>query len=81
MMCLFKKDFIYLRGESKQARAGREAEGEGEADSPLSREPYSGLNLRTLAGIKTPAKGRCFMSDRAIGVLPNMKCLKWTKIF
>lgn len=40
----FKILFIYLR-DSVSKRAG---EGEGEADSPLSREPDMGLNPRTL---------------------------------
>ena len=33
---------------SKQAQAGGGAEREGEADSPLSREPGMGLDPRTL---------------------------------
>ena len=45
----FFKDFIYLfdreRGEHKQ---GAGAKGEGEARSPLSREPDMGLDPRTL---------------------------------
>jgi len=31
----------------ENAQAGREAEEEGEADSPLSREPNAGLDPRT----------------------------------
>ena len=38
--------FIYL-GEGEH-ESGRETEAEGEADSPLSREPVLGLNPRTL---------------------------------
>ena len=49
---LFKKIFIYLfmrdtHRERGQAQAGGMAEG-GEADSPLSREPNTGLDPRTL---------------------------------
>lgn len=40
------KDFIYLR-EREKAQAGGWAEGEGEAGSPLSKEPDSGLIPRT----------------------------------
>ena len=43
----FFKDFIYLR-ETEHAQAEEGAEGEGEADSPLSREPDAGLYPRTL---------------------------------
>jgi len=32
----------------REHKLGGEAEGEGEADSPLSREPDVGLGLRTL---------------------------------
>ena len=38
---------MYLT-ESERAQAGGTAEGEGEAGSPLSREPNMGLNSRTL---------------------------------
>ena len=41
----FKKDFIFTE-ESERARAGGGQEGEGEADSPLSREPV--VDPRTL---------------------------------
>ena len=43
-MCVFKI-FIYLR-EHEWLGAG--AEGEVQADSPLSRKPVTGLNSRTL---------------------------------
>ena len=39
--------FIYLT-ERDHKQAERQAEGEGEAGSPLSREPDSGLDPRTL---------------------------------
>jgi len=40
--------FIHLRErERDRAEAGREAEGEREADSPLSREPDRGLDPRS----------------------------------
>jgi len=47
------KDFIHLRERerahtSERAQAGGAAEGEGETDSALSREPDVGLDLRTL---------------------------------
>ena len=44
-----KKDLIYLRErETEQVNmSGGRVEGEGEADSLLSREPDIGLNLRT----------------------------------
>ena len=51
-LCLFVcfKDFIYFFDrERESAQAGeRQAEGEGEADSPLSREPNARLDPRTL---------------------------------
>ena len=34
--------------EQKRAQAGGEADGKGEADSPVSREPDVGLETRTL---------------------------------
>ena len=42
--------FIYLfdREREKEHKQGRGAEREGEAGSPLSREPYAGLNLTTM---------------------------------
>ena len=40
----FLKDFLYLR---ERAGKGRGVEGEGEADSLLSREPDAGLDPRT----------------------------------
>jgi len=40
----FKILFIYLR---ERAQAERVAEGEGEAGSPLRREPDAGFNPRT----------------------------------
>ena len=45
----FVKDYIYFERESahKQTR-GAEEEGEGNAGSPLSREPNAGLHPRTL---------------------------------
>ena len=46
-VCFFKVLFIYLT-ENERAQIGGTAEGEGEADSPLSREPNMGLNPRTL---------------------------------
>ena len=46
---LFFKDFIYLRERATEStQIGGEAEGEGEADSTLSWEPYTGLDARTL---------------------------------
>ena len=45
VVAVFKILFIYLaEREHKQA----EQQGEGEAGSPLSREPHMGLHLRTL---------------------------------
>ena len=35
--------------EREREQVGGGAEGEGEADSPLSREPYVGLDPRTLS--------------------------------
>ena len=50
--CLFIflfKDFIHLfQRESEHEPGGGEAEGEGGADSQLSREPDVGLNPRSL---------------------------------
>ena len=51
LISFLKKDFIYLfntdrKGERTQV--GGAAEGEGEADSPLSKEPDVGLDPRTL---------------------------------
>ena len=44
----FKKYFIYLFDrESKHRQTEQQAEGEGEADSLLSREPNAGLDPRT----------------------------------
>ena len=40
--------FIYLRESTSEYKQGGRAEREGEVDSPLSREPKAGLNLRTL---------------------------------
>ena len=34
--------------DNERAQAGGKAEGEGEAGSPLSREPYVGLDASTL---------------------------------
>ena len=49
----FFKDLIYLRkSKREQVWAGREAE--GEADSPLSREPNAGLDPKTLSHPGTP---------------------------
>jgi len=47
---LFFKDFIYLfeREHEKRGDSEGEAEEEGEADSPLSKEPNVGLDPRTL---------------------------------
>ena len=42
----FFKDFIYLQKTVHKERG--EADGEGDADSPLSREADLGLNPRTL---------------------------------
>ena len=47
LFCFFKILFMYLRERKKQQSRGW-AEGEGEADSLLSREPDSGLNPKTL---------------------------------
>ena len=46
----FLKDFIYIRQRERERenKQGRGPEGEGEADSPLSREPNTGLDSRTL---------------------------------
>ena len=44
---LFKKYFVYLF-DTERAQVGGGAEGEGEAGSPLSREPHMGLNPRIL---------------------------------
>ena len=44
-MHFLKKDLIYLR--EREAEGGA-AEGEGEAGSPLCREPDAGLYSRTL---------------------------------
>ena len=41
----FLKNILF---ERERAQAGRGAEGEGEADSPLSREPDVGLDPGTL---------------------------------
>ena len=50
--------FIYLTNwERKRAQAGERA-GEGEADSPQSREPDTGLDTRTIR-IMSWAEGRC----------------------
>ena len=38
---------MYLFEREQEQVAGRRAKGEGETDSPLSREPASGLNPRT----------------------------------
>ena len=46
MIMFFLKIFIYLRWRDS-TQVGGGAEGEGEADSPLSKEPYAGLDLRT----------------------------------
>ena len=44
----FFTDFIYfLERETERVRGWGGAEGEGETDSPLSREPDAGLNSRT----------------------------------
>ena len=43
-LLLFLKDFIYL---TERAQAGGMAEGEGEADFQLNREPNVELNPRT----------------------------------
>ena len=44
--------FIYFRQRHKKkesiSKMGGEAKGEGQADSPLSREPNAGLDPRTL---------------------------------
>ena len=47
----FKKDFIYLFDtytQSEHKQAEQQLEGEGQAGSPLSKEPDMGLNPRTL---------------------------------
>ena len=46
ILFIFFKDFIYLF-DTGRAQAGGGAETEGEADSPLSREPDRGLYPRT----------------------------------
>ena len=63
-----KKYFLYLRPERERARAERGAE--GEADSPLSREPYAGLYPKTLrswpemkAGASPTEPPRCPMDN------------------
>ena len=45
-VCLFEDFFIYLRGRESEDEA--EGEEEGEADSPLSRDPDEGLDPRVL---------------------------------
>ena len=51
---IFKKIlFIYLT-ERERAQAGGAAEGEGEADFLLSREPDVGLDLKTLRSWPEP---------------------------
>jgi len=56
----FLKDFIYLFDrERESAQAGGEAEAEGEADSPLSKEPRVGGPCQD-PGIMTQAEGRHF---------------------
>ena len=41
--------FIYLTERARKHKQGElQVEGEGEANSPLSREPNTGLDLRTL---------------------------------
>ena len=47
MLYLFKKGFIYLFERMSEHEQGGVAEGEGEADSPLNREPDVGLSPRT----------------------------------
>ena len=43
------KDFIYFREREREHKQGeRQAEGDGEADSPLRREPNMGLDPGTL---------------------------------
>ena len=44
----FKKDFIYVYDRERALTSRGLAEGEGEAGSPLSREPDVGLDPRTL---------------------------------
>ena len=54
----FFKDFIYLvetkREQTHKGKREGRAEGEGEADSPLSKEPDAGLNPRTLRSWAEP---------------------------
>ena len=45
---LFFKDFICLFERERDSERHHEQRGEGEADSPLSREPDEGLDRRTL---------------------------------
>ena len=48
---LFFKDFIYLfdtERKKESAQVGGAAEAEGEADTPLSREPKAGPHPKTL---------------------------------
>jgi len=53
---LFFKDFIYLfaRERERTSRAEGGTEGEGEAGSPLSREPHAGADPRTLGSGPEP---------------------------
>ena len=45
---LFLCLFIYLTERERAHKQGKLRAGEGEADSPLSKEPDTGLHLRTL---------------------------------
>ena len=45
-LLFFLRFYLFTDGERESTQAGRAAE--GEADSPLSREPDTGLNPRTL---------------------------------
>ena len=43
-----KRFYLFIEGETeKKHELGEEAEGEGEADSPLSKKPNVGLHPRT----------------------------------
>lgn len=48
MITFFPLRFIYLFKREKAQAGEQEGEGEGEAESPLSREPDSGFDPRTL---------------------------------
>ena len=44
----FLRFYLFIRDSLRESMRGERAEGEGEADSLLGREPNSGLHPRTL---------------------------------